>query len=111
MFYVLTQSYSVYFGKDKQLLPMAPVPGETAIEKCDSLEEACRSMGNRFANYILHPIPGDRRWEVKSRKTMDLADGTLVDYKWIFQEPEPHPVDDGSCYVALRRVFTIVQDI
>lgn len=109
MFYILTQSYFVYFGKDKQLLPMAPIPGEKSIEKCVDIEEARRSMNNRWANYILHPL--DCRWEVKSRKTKDLGDGTRVDCKWIFQESEPHPVDDGSCYVAIRREFTLVQDL
>lgn len=110
MFYILTQSYSVYFGKDKQLLPMAPIPGESSIEKCVDFEDARRSMSNRFVNYILHPT--DRRWEVKSRKVdKDLRDGTLVDCRWVFQESEPRPVDDGSCYVAIRREFTLVQDL
>lgn len=105
MFYILTQSYSVYFGKDKQLLPMAPVPGESSIEKCVDIEDARRSMNNRLVNYIFCPLP-DCRWEMKSRKTTDL-----VDRKYVFQESEPHPVDDGSCYVAIRREFTLVQDL
>lgn len=106
MFYILTQSYSVYFGKDKQLLPMAPIPGESSIEKCVDIEEARRSMNNRLVNYVLcPPLPGCR-WEIKSRKTTDL-----VDRKYVFQESEPRPVDDGSCYVAIRREFTLVQDL